>query len=171
MKRKVMVFFLITGIVFVASGCTKKSKKDSNAELLASILSQGTAIDSACQRFISSEANCVATPDSSAAVCSGLISRVKGEILPQELNTDAVAILYFDCFTKINLTYNVTKACNRNSFNTNSDYRKVQRTGSSQAEITYRENLNKCGSLENEVPPADSGLSETNTILRSDPFL
>ncbi|EOQ95273.1 hypothetical protein LEP1GSC195_2993 [Leptospira wolbachii serovar Codice str. CDC] len=165
-----MVFFLLTGIVSGANGCTKKSKKDSDAELLASILSQGTAIDSACQRFISSEANCVAVPDSSSAVCSGLISRLKGEILPQELNTDAVAILYFDCFTKINLTYNIAKACNRNSFNSNSDYRKVQRTGSSQAELSFRESFNKCGSLENEVPPADSGLSETNTILRTDPF-
>lgn len=170
MRRKVIFFFLLAGIVFDANGCKKESKDDSETELLSSILSQGNAINSACQRFILSEANCVAVSDSSANVCSGLISRLKGEVLPQELSTDAVVVLYFDCFTKINLTYNIAKACNQNSFNSNSDYRRVQRTGTSQAELSWREAFNQCGSLENEVPPADSGLRETDTILRSDPF-
>ncbi|MBM9546399.1 hypothetical protein JWG40_05185 [Leptospira sp. 201903074] len=170
MRRMVMVFFLLTGIVFIASGCKKETNDDSDTELLSSILSQGNAINSACQRFILSEANCVAVSDSSLTVCPGLVSRMRGEILPQELSTDAVAILYFDCFAKINLTYNISKACNQNSFNSNSDYRRVQRTGTSQAELSWREAFNQCGSLENEVPPADSGLRETDTILRSDPF-
>ncbi|TGK50649.1 hypothetical protein EHQ16_04725 [Leptospira kanakyensis] len=170
MKRKVMIFFLLTGIVFTANGCKKESNEDSETELLGSILSQESAIQAACQRFILSESSCVATTDSSASVCSGLISKLKGEILPQELSTDAVAILYFDCFTKTNYTYNIAKACNQNSFNSNSDYRRVQRTGTSQAEISWREAFNQCGSLENEVPPSDSGISETDTILRSDPF-
>ncbi|TGL44537.1 hypothetical protein [Leptospira perdikensis] len=170
MRRKVVIFFLFVGIVFGANGCKQESAEDSETELLSSILSQGNAINSACQRFILSESNCVATADSSLTVCSGLISKLKGEILPQELNTDAVAILYFDCFTKTNLTYNIAKACNQSSFNSNSDYRRVQRTGTSQAELSWREAFNKCGSLENEVPPTDSGLRETDTMLRSDPF-
>ncbi|EMJ87922.1 hypothetical protein [Leptospira meyeri] len=170
MKRKMIVFFLLTGIVFLANGCKKQSDEESDTELLSSILSQGNAINSACQRFILSEANCVAAADSSLSVCSNLSSRLKGEILPQELSTDAVAILYFDCFTRVNLVYNLSKACNQNSFNSNSDYRRVQRTGTSQAELSFREAFNQCASLENAVPPADSGLRETDTVLRSDPF-
>lgn len=154
----------------MVNGCKKQSDEDSDTEVLSSILSQGNAINSACQRFILSETNCVAVADSSLAVCTTLSSRLKGEILPQELSTDAVAILYFDCFTKINLAYNFAKACNQNSFNSNSDYRRVQRTGTSQAEISFREAFNQCASLENAIPPVDSGLRETDTVLRSDPF-
>ncbi|TGK96416.1 hypothetical protein EHQ30_07370 [Leptospira brenneri] len=170
MKRKMIIFFLLAGIVFSANGCKKESTDDSETELLGSVLSQGSAIQAVCQRFILSESNCVATSDVSANVCSGLISNLKGEILPQELSTDSVGILYFDCFTRTNYAYNIAKACNQNSFNSNSDYRRVQRTGTSSAEISWREAFNQCGSLENEVPPADSGISETDTILRSDPF-
>ncbi|TGL86301.1 hypothetical protein EHQ68_13320 [Leptospira congkakensis] len=170
MKRKIVIFFLLTGIVFSANGCKKESTEDSETELLGSILSQGSAIQAACQRFILSESNCVAASDSSSNVCSGLISNLKREILPQELSTDSVAILYFDCFTKTNYAYNFSKACSQNSFNSNSDYRRVQRVGTSQAEISWRVAFNKCGSLENEVPPSDSGIAETNTMLRSDPF-
>lgn len=154
----------------MANGCKKQSDEDSDTEVLSSILSQGNAINSACQRFILSETNCVAVADSSLAVCTTLSSRLKGEILPQELSTDAVAILYFDCFTKVNLAYNFAKGCNQNSFNSNSDYRRVQRTGTSQAEISFREAFNQCASLENAIPPVDSGLRETDTVLRSDPF-
>lgn len=150
--------------------CTKKSNEDSNSELFSALLAQGSPVQSACQRFILTEANCVAVADVSSTVCPGLISKLKAQILPRELSTDSVAVLYFDCFSKINLSYNVAKACNQNSFASNSEYRRVQRTGTSSAETSWQEALNQCGSLENSVPPADSGLSETDTILGSDPF-
>lgn len=137
---------------------------------MSTLLSQGSPIQSACQRFILTEANCVAVPDSSVSACPSLISKLKDQIQPRELNTDAVAILYFDCFSKINLVYNSAKACNQNSFASNTEYRRVQRTGTSPAEISWQEAMNQCGSLENAVPPADSGLQETDTILGSDPF-
>ncbi|ABZ96464.1 hypothetical protein [Leptospira biflexa] len=170
MSKIVVVFFLFIGIVFMDFACTKKSKEESNSELLSTLLSQGSPIQSACQRFILTESNCVAVADVSANVCPGLISRLKAQILPQELSTDAVAVLYFDCFSKINLTYNLTKACNQNSFASNSEYRRVQRTGTSSAETSWQEAMNQCGSLENSVPPVDSGLQDTDTILGSDPF-
>ncbi|XDD43065.1 hypothetical protein AB3N58_01490 [Leptospira sp. WS60.C2] len=170
MERMMMVFFLFMGIVGLDFACSKKSNGDSNSELFSSLLSQGSPVQAACQRFILTEANCVAVADSSLNVCPSLITRMKGQILPRELSTDAVAVLYFDCFSKINLAYNVAKACNQNSFPSNSEYRRVQRTGTSPAETSWQEALNQCGSLENAVPPADSGLRETDTILGSDPF-
>ncbi|MGV3665973.1 MAG: hypothetical protein ACO1NV_07555 [Leptospira bouyouniensis] len=170
MRRMEMVFFLFIGIVSLDFACTKKSNEDSNSELFSALLAQGSPVQSACQRFILTEANCVAVADVSTNVCPGLISKLKAQILPRELSTDSVAVLYFDCFSKINLSYNVAKACNQNSFASNSEYRRVQRTGTSSAETSWQEAMNQCGSLENSVPPADSGLRETDTILGSDPF-
>ncbi|TGL24377.1 hypothetical protein EHQ46_04470 [Leptospira yanagawae] len=170
MSRMRAIFFLFVGILILDFSCTKQSNQDSNTELLSALLSQGSPVQSACQRFILTEANCVAVPDPSVSTCPSLISKLKDQILPRELSTDAVAILYFDCFSKINLAYNSAKACNQNSFASNSEYRRVQRTGTSPAETSWQEAMNQCGSLENSVPPADSGLQETDTILGSDPF-
>ncbi|MDF3819843.1 hypothetical protein P3G55_08040 [Leptospira sp. 96542] len=139
-------------------------------QLISFLLTLGNPTEAACQRFILSEGNCVAAPDSGVSVCPGLISNLKSKILPADKSSDSVAILYFDCFTNANFLYNVAKNCGKSSFNTTADYRRAQRTQGGSAETTWLTAFNQCARLNGGTPPPESGLTETGTNLSSDPF-
>ncbi|MCZ8342370.1 MAG: hypothetical protein O9301_05000 [Leptospira sp.] len=156
--------------VVLSVHCRRKKKDDIDPQLLSVILSQASSIESACQRFILSEAACVATPDSGIVVCPNLISSLKSKILPTTKATDSVAVLYFNCFTEANILYNSAKGCGKSSFNTNVLYRDTQRAGTADAEVAWREAFDRCSSRNNRFPDPGTDLAKSETTLSGDPI-
>ncbi len=154
--------------------CNPKKKSGISSETLSYLLAQRTGVDGTCQKFLLSEANCIASPDNSVSVCPALISNLKSKITPTDKATDSVAELYFNCFAEANLLYGQAIACSKTSFNSTADYRRAQRgtaSGSSQnAVAAWKLQFNNCASIDNGIPPAASGLRETGTKLTVDPF-
>ncbi|TGN20934.1 hypothetical protein EHS15_01255 [Leptospira idonii] len=164
----ILILFLILPL------CKPKKKDEVDPQLLSYLLTQKTGAEGACQKFLLSESYCISAPDNSVVVCPSLVANLRSKILPTEKNTDAIAELYFNCFTDVNLVYNQGINCQKTSFNTTADYRRAQRgtsSGSSQnAVAAWKTQFNNCASLENGIPPASSGLRETETKLSGDPF-
>ncbi len=170
--RILRIVFLLSFILSVVLSvhCRRKKKDDIDPQLLSVILSQASPIESACQRFILSEAACVATPDSGIVVCPNLISSLKSKILPTTKATDSVAVLYFNCFTEANILYNSAKGCGKSSFNTNVLYRDTQRAGTADAEVAWREAFDRCSSRNNRFPDPGTDLAKSETTLSGDPI-
>jgi len=172
---KITFRFLILLTIFIAFLICKPKKKESlDPDTLSFILSQKSGVEGACQKFILSEANCITSPDNSVSVCPALISTLKSKISPTDKASDSVAELYFNCFSETNVIYNQAITCAKSSFGTTGDYRKAQRgtsSGSSQnAVAAWKLQFNNCASIDNGIPPASSGLRETNSKLTADPF-
>ncbi|GBF51053.1 hypothetical protein LPTSP4_25840 [Leptospira ryugenii] len=170
-----IVRFVIFVSLFLQFACTSKKKNDVDENLLNFLLTQRSGVDGACQKFLVSESNCVSAPDNSVAVCPSLISTLKSKIDPSSKATDSVAELYFNCFAEINVVYNQAINCSKSSFASTNDYRRAQRglsSGSSQNAVSaWKLQYNNCASVENGIPPANSGLREAGTKLSADPFL
>jgi hypothetical protein len=172
---KIRFLFFILFIFFISIlTCKPKKKSEVDGEVLSFLVSQRTPIDSACQKFLLSEASCISSPDNAVVVCTSLIGTLKAKISPAEKATDAVAELYFNCLAETNVLYNQGIGCGKTSFNTTSDYRRGQRGtssgSSSNAIAAWKAQFNNCASIDGGVPPASSGLRETNSRLTSDPF-
>ncbi len=170
----ILRFFIIYTLILAILVCKPKKKEALDSETISFILAQRTGVEGTCQKFLLTEAGCISSPDNALAVCPALVTTLKSRITPADKATDAVAELYFSCFAETNVIYNQAISCTKTSFNTTGDYRRAQRgtaSGSSQnAVAAWKVQFNNCASIENGVPPANSGLRETQTKLTSDPF-
>ncbi len=167
------LLFAILFLVVTFTGTCQKKKETVDEDLLSFLIAQPSSLQSSCQRFLLSEGNCVASTDNTLVACNSAISAIRGRILPADKSNDSVIELYFNCFTNVNLVYNGLISCNKSSFATNAEYRRNQRLGTGSqinANTQWRSQFNNCASIDNGIPPADSGLREVGTRLSSDPF-
>lgn len=171
MPMKIFFVFLFIGCFFL--NCPSKKKQEPDYDVISFLLSQSSPIQTACQKFLLVEGACISTTENTLVACNNLSNSIRSKISPQNLASDSLVELYFNCFSQANTIYNSLITCNKSSFQTNADYRRFQRqTSGSQinANAQWKTYFNNCSRIDNGIPPADSGLREIQSSLTGDPF-
>lgn len=150
--------FLSSCLLF--SACTDQSKDSAKEkeQFLTYILQEpeNNPVKSACIDFLSIENLCIISSESSLFACSDdELSRLRSNISPESLRTDSILIRFINCWKKCNLSFNAQDSiCSSGSkYNNTSQYRQVQKSGTTQASITWGLCMDTCnkGSTNDET--------------------
>jgi hypothetical protein len=154
-------FFLLLAISFLNENCRKNNADDeTNKQITSYLVNQyQTSGTNACSNFAFSESSCISSADLVTTTCSAYeLSRLKSQIEPIALRTDAIMDKFFSCWKNCNVLFNTQESmCNSGKFASNKDYRNSQRSGSTSSSGIWQLCMDPC----TKGTDVTSGLSGT----------
>jgi hypothetical protein len=175
-SRKQSIFYLFS-VIFIgcfALCCRPKKNTDTETELLSLLLMNQPGVQSACEKFFTTENLCVSNGTVPAVGCSSdFISSIRSGIQPSSLRTDQILEKYIRCFDSCNLEFNILSQCPSAKFATNREYRQAERdsgSGNLEAKVAWTNCNNQCRSVNGKTPKPGSGLEDSGTTYPVDWF-
>ncbi|MCB1189728.1 MAG: hypothetical protein H7A23_08880 [Leptospiraceae bacterium] len=167
-SRKALIFLVIVAVF----SCRSKNTNQEDGELLVYLLNTQTSnpVQKSCNEFASLEKNCVKEPDSITLTCSNEeIERIRHGIEPSDKRTDDVLSGFYDCWSKCNIVYNNQETiCSNQKFQTSKYYRESQKSGESQASISWGVCIEKCNQGESQEPSLkDANVTYTTQVYKN----